>query len=134
MRYLTLALLGVVAAVALVACPPHNTPQPVPPSDPGAGYDPPPPVDAGPRTSEPPDAEVVASGAGVAGASCSLDADCASGTCEGPGCGEGEGVCAPDTRGCTKDLRTYCGCDGVEFKASGSCPGARYATSGSCAP
>ena len=36
-------------------------------------------------------------------------------------------------RMCTRDLKTYCGCDGQEFKASGSCPGKTYKSAGACA-
>lgn len=64
---------------------------------------------------------------------CNTDADCGEGVCEGLGCGEGEGVCAPKQRMCTRDLRTYCGCDGAEFRSSGSCPGKRFANEGPCA-
>jgi hypothetical protein len=64
---------------------------------------------------------------------CNTDADCGDGVCEGLGCGENEGVCAPKQRMCTRDLRTYCGCDGAEFRSSGSCPGKRFANEGPCA-
>lgn len=126
MRTLTLTLLGVAVAALLVACPPHNTPQPVPPGDPGEGYEPPAPIDAGPADA------MVSEAAGADGTACTLDDDCASGVCEGLGCEEGQGVCAPATRGCTKDLRQYCGCDGITFQSSGSCPGQRYAATGAC--
>ena len=67
------------------------------------------------------------------GASCLRGEDCASGTCEGEGCfDEKPGTCAPAQRGCTKDLRAYCGCDGVTFKTSGSCPKRRYEAKGAC--
>jgi hypothetical protein len=33
---------------------------------------------------------------------------------------------------CTRDLRTYCGCDGQTFQSSGSCPGKRFANPGEC--
>lgn len=61
------------------------------------------------------------------GADCLTASDCQSGICEGPGCGDDNpGKCAEKSRPCTKDLRTYCGCDGKIFKTSGSCPGRRY--------
>ncbi|HET6583401.1 MAG TPA: hypothetical protein VFG69_08135, partial [Nannocystaceae bacterium] len=45
---------------------------------------------------------------------CNSSADCDGGVCEGEGCGDMEGRCAPATgRMCTRDLRTYCGCDGM---------------------
>lgn len=129
MRNLTLALVTAIALTALIACPPKGTPQPSPPGDPVGGYEPPPPIDAGPEAAA--DAEA-ASEPGAEGASCTTAGDCASGVCEGEGCGDGQGVCAPAQRGCTKDLRPYCGCDGVTFRASGTCPGQRYAHTGEC--
>ncbi len=67
------------------------------------------------------------------GASCFAHSDCASGVCEGEGCDDSHpGTCAPAQRGCTKDLRTYCGCDGKTFKASGSCPRQRFAAKNAC--
>jgi hypothetical protein len=64
---------------------------------------------------------------------CNTDADCKGGICEGQGCGDMEGRCAPKTgRTCTRDLRTYCGCDGQTFQGSGSCPGKRYSSPGEC--
>lgn len=136
MRYLTLALFCGLAAFALIACPPRGTPQPVPPGDPGQGYEPPPPIDAGPEAApdDEPEAETDDGIAGDDGAACSVDADCTSGECEGLGCGKDEGMCAPASRGCTRDRRAYCGCDGVTFYSSGSCPGARYASTGECPP
>ncbi|EDM81274.1 hypothetical protein PPSIR1_40360 [Plesiocystis pacifica SIR-1] len=71
------------------------------------------------------------------GASCSTHADCGEGgICEGVGCGEGEGRCVEDPAGrmCTRDLVAYCGCDGKEFKTSGSCPGDRFEYRGPCEP
>lgn len=70
-----------------------------------------------------------------AGQACQSDTDCSSEqVCEGLGCGPHEGRCAPRERMCTRDLATYCGCDGREFQTSGSCPGARFAHRGSCSP
>lgn len=109
-------VLLVLAALALAACPANNTPQPSPPSPPpGTGYEPPPTPHGAP-----------------AGAACAAPTDCASGVCEGEGCGATLGVCAEASRACTKDLREYCGCDGVTFGASGSCPGRRFAYAGEC--
>jgi hypothetical protein len=69
----------------------------------------------------------------VDGDACLASSECASGTCEGQGCGPDEpGVCAPAKRGCTRDLRPYCGCDGQTFRTSGSCPGRRYEKKGEC--
>jgi len=67
------------------------------------------------------------------GASCLAGAECASGVCEGQGCGnDTPGTCMPAARRCTRDLRPYCGCDGKTFRTSGSCPGQRYAAKGEC--
>ena len=68
------------------------------------------------------------------GAACSVAADCMSGTCEGLGCGDKNGKCAPQRRACTRDLRAYCGCDGKTFHGSGSCPGERFSKRGECSP
>ena len=40
--------------------------------------------------------------------------------------------CKPKQRGCTRDLRTYCGCDGKIFKGSGSCPRQRHQPLAAC--
>ncbi len=66
------------------------------------------------------------------GQKCSQHSDCGSGICEGQGCEEGQGICVPNKRMCTRDIQPYCGCDGNTFHSSGSCPGARYATKGEC--
>ncbi len=67
-----------------------------------------------------------------AGAQCQAASECESGTCEGQGCGDTPGTCAPAQRGCTRDLRQYCGCDGKTFQASGSCPGQRFSAREAC--
>jgi hypothetical protein len=66
------------------------------------------------------------------GARCLRSDQCASGVCEGEGCGPEGGTCAPSKRACTKDLRPYCGCDSKTFRTSGSCPGRRFAYRGEC--
>jgi hypothetical protein len=67
------------------------------------------------------------------GAACLEAGECASGICEGLGCGaDRPGICAPAKRGCTRDLRPYCGCDGATFRASGSCPGRRFSAKAAC--
>ena len=66
---------------------------------------------------------------------CSSDADCGSEElCEGEGCRDLQGVCVPKERPCTRDLVTYCGCDGTTFQSSGSCPGKRFSKRGACDP
>ncbi len=67
------------------------------------------------------------------GAACQAADECASGVCEGQGCDANQpGTCMARQRACTRDLRAYCGCDGVTFKTSGSCPGRRYQARGAC--
>ncbi|MEZ4404280.1 MAG: hypothetical protein R3B06_29945, partial [Kofleriaceae bacterium] len=104
---------AVIVAALVAACPPSGAPVAAPPG-------PPPPPSYQP-------------GAAI-GAPCDGNADCASGLCEGEGCGPGQGVCADPKRMCTMDVTSYCGCDGQTFEASGSCPGHRYAARGACAP
>ena len=65
------------------------------------------------------------------GAACAKPDDCKSGICEGPGCATGAKCVAAD-RMCTRDLVSFCGCDGKTFSGSGSCPGRPYKTRGSC--
>jgi hypothetical protein len=69
----------------------------------------------------------------VPATACRSNADCPEGAiCEGEGCGDdAPGTCV-GMRPCTRDLRQYCGCDGVTFGASGTCPGRRYAHRGPC--
>ena len=122
------AVLAVAAAALVAGCPPPDTRAPVPPAD---------------RLPDRPRAAAVAPAAVVdaavadaapASRSCSSDGDCpAGGVCEGFGCGDGDGVCAPASRPCTRDLASYCGCEGQTFRASGTCPGRRYAYRGACA-
>ena len=83
------------------------------------------------------DALVCPGGAGCPaqadGAPCLVATDCASGVCEGLGCGpDAPGVCAPRMRSCLRDLRIYCGCNGLTFRGSSDCPGRRYARLGTC--
>jgi hypothetical protein len=66
------------------------------------------------------------------GAACNSGKECASGICDGEGCGEVRGTCKSKERICTEDLVEYCGCDGKSFRSSGSCPGARFSKRGPC--
>jgi hypothetical protein len=143
-RALAAVAVAIAAAAVLIACPPQNLPKPIPPPVPAPGYDPQPggsrPPDAAPSSpsspsiadpfSSPPQTPRPAPAA--AGAACTGPGDCASGICEGQGCGTATGVCAPAQRACTYDIRQYCGCDGITFSASGSCPGTRYQSRGAC--
>jgi hypothetical protein len=72
-------------------------------------------------------------GTAPGGAACLSADECLSGICEGQGCGDDQpGVCVDGPRACTRDLATYCGCDGQVFQTSGSCPNRRYAHRGAC--
>ncbi|HKE17647.1 MAG TPA: hypothetical protein VKB80_22385 [Kofleriaceae bacterium] len=67
------------------------------------------------------------------GGRCERGEQCASGVCEGLGCdADHKGTCMARNRSCTRDLRSYCGCDGKVFQASGSCPGRRFSARGAC--
>jgi hypothetical protein len=67
------------------------------------------------------------------GAACTSNDQCASGTCEGEGCGdENPGTCMPAMRMCLRDLRPFCGCDGKTFMRGSNCPGKRFAARGPC--
>ena len=115
-RALLIVMSSIAVAIAVAACPPAGAPRPVPPSpSPPAGWDHP------------------SQGAKVPdGGRCTVASDCASGLCEGEGCGVDGGTCVTAERACTRDVREYCGCGGVTFQASGSCPLQRYAHTGPC--
>jgi hypothetical protein len=127
---------------AIIAGPVQEGPLPSTPIDPSAMAD----ADAGPGASsaEPEPAEGGgAAGGGAAGevaggltrdgGLCEKASECASGTCEGQGCTpERKGICMARNRSCTRDLRTYCGCDGQTFRGSGSCPGRRFSARSAC--
>jgi len=137
-------------AVALAACtqkPPGNVrppdPSETPPTtaDPGRVEDtpplppmPPPPPEGGEAAGTNGSTGSTTSTPRPDGEACLQSTDCASGICEGQGCSDDTpGRCMPKARGCTRDLRAYCGCDGKTFRASGSCPLQRYASKGTCA-
>lgn len=97
------------------------------------------PSEAGPSEAEPASddgqasADEIRSPGEAPSTACNTKADCPTGhVCEGQGCGDLEGRCAPPDRMCTRDLRTYCSCDGETFRGSGSCPGRRYSREGPC--
>lgn len=120
----------VLIALALVACgspPPPTTvtPTPVEPT--------PTPVEPTPTPSPTTPEPTAGTTPKADGASCLAADECQSGVCEGEGCGADQpGTCAPKTRGCTRDLRPYCGCDGQTFRTSGSCPGKRFSARAAC--
>ncbi|MBW2461141.1 MAG: hypothetical protein JRH11_05810 [Deltaproteobacteria bacterium] len=77
---------------------------------------------------------VTSSAGGGEGDPCDATRRCAQGLfCDGAqGC-DTSWKCQP-MRACTRDLVTYCGCDGAMFQNSGSCPGRPYAHRGLCEP
>jgi len=68
------------------------------------------------------------------GEPCTDGRQCKSGLCVGEGlegCSPGDqGVCG--RTGCTRDLVTYCGCNNIEFRTSGTCPNRQFAYRGPC--
>ncbi|MBI3073720.1 MAG: hypothetical protein HYY84_16540 [Deltaproteobacteria bacterium] len=63
---------------------------------------------------------------------CTSNRDCRTGEgCYGPAGCNAQWTCAP-ARMCTKDLREFCGCDGVTFRGSSTCPGKKYKKTGAC--
>lgn len=87
-----------------------------------------------PVTPHQPSGEVQQPNQPVAGGAraCNATSDCR----QGEMCAGGEGcntqwTCQP-ARPCTRDLRPYCGCNNLTFRASGTCPGRPYAHRGAC--
>jgi hypothetical protein len=114
-----------VLLLLLVACGPRNqAPEATPETTPAAT-----------PTATPAPAPSPKQDGAAPGASCLRPSECASGVCEGQGCGDDTpGTCVdPAARICTMDLVSYCDCDGVTFQASGTCPGRRVASRGACA-
>lgn len=93
---------------------------------------PPPPAPPPPVRAEPAPAAPAPAAARPDGEVCSQGAECASGVCEGQGCGADQGRCVSNQRMCTMDLVPYCGCDRVTFRASSGCPKRTYASRGEC--
>lgn len=120
-RSLVLVLVSALFVLVSCASPPQRAPGSPSAEAPTAGAADPSETTPGPASEPRPD-----------GAACTQGDECASGICEGEGCGVDEGRCAPRLRGCTKDLQAYCGCDGQTFQASGTCPGSTYRHRGAC--
>lgn len=131
LRALILITFAACSSPAPVGQTPAGPPQeqPIPPNPTAPDPKPQPTPDPTPPEPTPP----VPTAAKADGAACLEATECASGTCEGQGCGADQpGTCAPKTRGCTRDLRPYCGCDGQTFRTSGSCPGKRFSARAAC--
>jgi hypothetical protein len=125
------AIVLVFTSALLSGCP--AKPEPVAPP---SGGDTPsdtatPPVDP---TAEPEPSPTPAPAGSIAdGGSCLTAEECSSGMCEGEGCDDDHpGKCVPKDRMCTRDARSYCGCDGKTFVGSGSCPERRYQAAAAC--
>jgi hypothetical protein len=112
------AVLGfAVVSAALVGCPSQpTTPDPTPPPPTGTGV-----------VLAPP-----ASGAPASGKPCKANAECAAGEiCDfAPGC-DTPGMCNAQ-HPCTRDLVTFCGCNGTNFQGSSTCPDRPFAHRGGC--
>lgn len=118
------------SALSLAACP-AAPPQQVPPSEassyragggerrPAAEPEPPPPS----QDARVPDGEA-----------CYGAGECASGVCEGEGCGvEQPGKCVAASRACSASEQVFCSCAGQAFRAPGDCPAQRFSRRGACA-
>jgi hypothetical protein len=122
--------LATLALCAAACCPGASIPATPPEGAGGADLAPTGSYGPGPAPAPvPPPAPSAVSGGSEA---CTDDADCASGICEGVGCGTPDGRCVDKDRPCTADIQPYCGCDHMTFTASGSCAGRRYAHKGRC--
>src|SRR6188768_3027315 len=116
MRAMTLRTLLLVLFVACSSPSPGRETRPPDPvqtppqtTDPGSPQD----VDPLPPSTQPPAEQAKKAD----GAACLAGDECSSGVCEGEGCGDATpGKCMPRARGCTRDLRSYCGCDGKTFQ------------------
>ena len=114
----SLFALPIVLAACVVTAPPPSSSSPPPPAQQPGTTDPTPPAAPAQKAGD--------------GQACSVASDCASGTCEGQGCGPDMGVCVSAKRMCTMDLVPYCGCDGQTFRASSGCPMRLYEHKGEC--
>jgi hypothetical protein len=97
-------------AFVLVGCQKVPLPKEEHPAPPAPGPNEP----ATPTEQAPPEPSISPAAGQPDGGPCLADAECTSGICEGQGCdASSPGACAPKTRGCTRDRREYCGCDGI---------------------
>jgi hypothetical protein len=132
----SLAVFPVLAALgALVACSSNPPPPPagveqltLTPIKPVAEAAPSEVPDAGPAAASALDASPPA----TATKTCTTSKDCGkSEICAGEAGCDKTWTCKPSPP-CTRDLVTYCGCDGKTFQTSGSCPGQKYKSRGGC--
>lgn len=124
------AIVSLSISTMLLACPAKPEPV-VPPTEGDAPADTP-TLPADPAEPEPEPTPTPA-GSVADGGACLSAEECSSGMCEGEGCDDDHpGKCVPRDRMCTRDARSYCGCDGKTFVGSGSCPERRYSAAGPC--
>jgi hypothetical protein len=123
------AIVPILAVAVFAGCPTKPEPA-VPPAEGDAPAETPAlPDDPG----QPDPVEPTPSGSVADGGACLRAEDCSSGICEGEGCDDAHpGKCVPSDRMCTRDARSYCGCDGKTFVGSGSCPERRYRSASAC--
>lgn len=130
----TFLVLSTLVGALLAACSASvgTTPSTPPSTDPPAAGDPAePPSDTGSEAGE--ESAGDEQTARAPGDDCTDGTQCSSGICEGEGCGDDTpGKCIAADRMCTRDARSYCGCDGKTFVGSGTCPGQRFASAGAC--
>ena len=121
------------SALSLAACP-AAPPQQVPPSEassyrPG-GRERRPAAAAESDQQTPPSADVRVPD----GEACYGPGECASGVCEGEGCGVDQpGKCVAASRACSASEQVFCSCAGQTFRAPGDCPAQRFSRRGACA-
>lgn len=126
----TFLLLSIVVGALVAAC---STNVGTAPAAPATTQQPEAPTDAAAPAGDPDVEDSAGASTRAAGDSCTAADQCGSGVCEGEGCGDDTpGTCAAPHRMCTRDARSYCGCDGKTFVSSGTCPGQRYASTGAC--
>lgn len=145
----TLSCSALVLAGLASACGSTQAPPPLPPGTDQLTLTPIPPASAAPgevptaATSDASSPAASTSHASAPAAAADASAPAAAKTCTtGADCGKGQ-VCAGEegcdktwtckpSPPCTRDLRTYCGCDGKTFQGSGSCPGQKYKKRSAC--
>jgi hypothetical protein len=127
------AIVAILALAVVAGCPAKPEPA-VPPAEGDAAAETPTPPDDPPQPDPAePTPTPTPSGSIADGGACLRAEECSSGICEGERCDDAHpGKCVPSDRMCTRDARSYCGCDGKTFVGSGSCPGRRYRSASAC--